>query len=389
MNEKKLLIAGIDPGTTTGYAVLDIDGNLIYTGSSKQLDLNSLISEIIKLGKVILAGTDKSKIPNLVSAFATKVGAKIAKPNEDLKIDEKRKMTLNYNFYDEHQGDALASALFAYKSYRQLLDKIDFFVNKNQKHNIKNKIKEMVITKGISIKSAVSIIEKKAEKAPITSKDFIERKLTEKDFSELQDKLRRYENEIKLMRRYNSDLINRIKNLEKINTHTGIKSDENVRDFREKRIKILESSRKFKDREIEKLRFLIKKLNDKITNINRFYIMKKLDTLGLKEYEFKNKILNIEKNDIILVNEPNILSNETIGLLEDKIFIIVHKKPVSKKIENKLPFIFLSADKLKIDETEYFGFVEKQHFEIEKNKIDWVGKIVSDYRNTKENLIIR
>ena len=48
MDDKRLLIVGIDPGITTAYAVLDIEGSLIHLKSSKQLDLNHLISEIIK-----------------------------------------------------------------------------------------------------------------------------------------------------------------------------------------------------------------------------------------------------------------------------------------------------------------------------------------------------
>src|SRR3989338_7900791 len=110
MNEKKLLIVGIDPGITTAYAVLDIESNLIELKSSKQLDLKILISEVMKIGKVVLVGTDKVKVPSLVESFATKLGARIVNPDEDLKVDEKRKMTQNFSFDDEHQGDALASA---------------------------------------------------------------------------------------------------------------------------------------------------------------------------------------------------------------------------------------------------------------------------------------
>ena len=47
MHQKPLLIVGIDPGITAGYAVLDINGKIIKVRSSKQLDLNSLISENI------------------------------------------------------------------------------------------------------------------------------------------------------------------------------------------------------------------------------------------------------------------------------------------------------------------------------------------------------
>lgn len=390
MDDRKLLIVGIDPGITTGYAVLGIDGNLISTTSSKQLDLNLIISETIKLGKVMLVGTDKAKIPNLVETFATKVGAKIISPNYDLRIDEKRKMTFGYKFYDEHQGDALASALFAYRSSKSLLDKIDFFADKNKKHAIKNRIKELVISKGISIKSAVGIIERKTEEAQIINKVIAEKKLAEGDFLKVYGKLKKYESEIVLMRKYNNDLLNRIKNLELKSTKRNAKRNYDLpKDFREKRISMLENSIKIKNVEIEKLNLMIKKFNDKISNMSSFYILKKLGTLGLKEFNFKNKILNIGRNDIILVDNPNILSNEVAHLLKDKVFVIIYKEPVSRKIETALPFVFISASNLKIEETEHFGFIEKRHFEMEKNKIDWVRKIVDDYKNQKEGLIFR
>ena len=118
MEDRKLLIAGIDPGTTTAFAVLDIEGNLLHLVSSKQFDLNRLISEAIKFGKVVLVGTDKMKIPGLVGSFAAKLGARVIGPEEDLKVEEKRRMTGSFNFDDEHQADALGSALFAYRSSR-------------------------------------------------------------------------------------------------------------------------------------------------------------------------------------------------------------------------------------------------------------------------------
>ncbi len=384
MNERKLLIVGIDPGTTIGYAVLDIEGNLLQVESSKQFDLNFLISEIIKLGKVVLVGTDKQKVPNLVGLFATKLGAKVISPQEDLRIEEKRKTVFNYKFEDEHQCDALASAIFAYKSSRQLLDKINFFARENKKEHIKNKIKELVITKGISIKSAVSIIEEKTEEAQITQKAIAEKKLNEADFLKLFEKLRKYENEIKLLRKYNNDLLNRLKNLEENTAEKKPKDSKKVIYFREKRIRVLENLIKNRERESAQYRELSRKFERLIANISNYYILKKLSTLGSKEFGFRNKILNLEKNDIILVDNPNIASSEVIELLKDKVFVIIHKNPVSEKIENNLPFVFVSADSLKIEETKYFGFIDKKHFEAEKNKIDWVKKIMEDYKKEKQ-----
>ncbi|MBI2650245.1 hypothetical protein HYX04_02935 [Candidatus Woesearchaeota archaeon] len=115
--------------------------------------------------------------------------------------------------------------------------------------------------------------------------------------------------------------------------------------------------------------------------------MKKLDTLGLTEFSFKNKILNVQKNDILLVDDPNILSSGVVDFLKNKIYVIVHKKPVSKKIEAELPFLFISAKSLKIDEDKYFAFVERRHFEMEKGKVNWVRKIIDDYKREKEELI--
>ena len=111
--------------------------------------------------------------------------------------------------------------------------------------------------------------------------------------------------------------------------------------------------------------------------------MKKLGNFGAKEFDFRNRLLDIKKNDIILVDDPNIISGEVIEFLKDKVFVVVSKKQVSKKIERELPFVFIISKSLSIDEDRYFGFADKKQFEAEKNKIDWVKKIVEDYRNEK------
>lgn len=387
MKEKKLLIAGIDPGMTTAYAVLDIEGNLIRVDSSKQFNLNSMISEIIRLGKVVLVGTDKAKVPRLVEDFAIKTGARVISPTEDLRVDEKRKMTYNLKFEDNHQSDALASALFAYRSAKSLLDKIDAFAVNNRKQNIKNRIKELVITKRVSIRSSVGIIEKKDGESVIMEKVVEEKKLDENDFLKLYSKLKAYENELKLMRIHNDNMKNRIKNLENIPKQVVHQTREETRDFREKRIFSLENAVKSREAETEKLKSIIKKLNRIISSANNYYILKKLDNFGIKEFNYKNKVLNIKKNDILLVGDPNIISQQVIDTIKNDVFVVICKKPISSKIENILPFVLMSAENLEIDEDGYFGFIERKHFEVEKSKVDWARRIINEYR--KERLIPR
>lgn len=384
MDDKKLLIVGLDPGVTTGYAFLDIDENLIHANSSRQLGLSGLISETIKFGKVLLVGTDKHKVPRLVEEFAAKLGARIASPQEDIGVDEKRSLAKGFDLDDGHQRDALASALFAYKSIKPLLDKVDFFVKENKKHGIKNEIKEMVVAKHISIKSAVGIIEKKEEPDKIMSKALIEKKLEEKDFLKLYGRLKDYERQISYLRNYSNSLKKMAIGLERAqNKENRAKTGNRTSDFRENRIKSLENALKAKERDLEQLRGLLRKFNKILSNINGYYILKKLDNFGAKEFDFKNRLLDIKKNDIILVDDPNIVSGEVIEFLKDKVFVAVKKAPISKKIERDMPFVFIISKSLSIDEDRYFGFVDKKQFEAEKNKIDWVKKIVEDYRNEK------
>ncbi|MBI3035719.1 DUF460 domain-containing protein [Candidatus Woesearchaeota archaeon] len=387
MEKRKLLIVGIDPGTTIGYAVLDIEGNLIHLSSSKQLDLSQLISKTMEFGKAVLVGTDKANVPRLVHMFATKLGARVVSPQEDLKVDEKKKVTCIFDVGDEHQGDALASALFAHRETKALLDKIDSFVEYAKKHGIRDKIRELVIAKRISIKIAASISEKKNEEVFIVENAIAERKLDKSDFLKLLKKLKRYESEIKLVKSYNNRLKSRIISMENRQIKHAPEIGNKKEEFREKRIKFLEDMLKSANKKTEELGLLIKKYDSRLASINDFYILKKLDTLGMNELNYKNKILNIKRNDMLLVDNPNIASNDAVELLKNRVFIIVYKKQISRKIEERMPFVFISSKSLKIEESKFFGFVDKRHFEMEKSKVNWVRKVVDDYKREKEQLI--
>src|SRR3989338_8398450 len=159
MNANKLLIVCIDPGTTTAYAALDLSGNVISIKSAKNLGINALLTEATQLGKIVVIGTDKAKIPSLVEDFSAKTGARIIYPKEDLKVEEKKSMVKEFKTENEHQYDALASSLFAFKRIKPVLERIDAFVKENKKENIKDNIINLVLTKEVSIRESIDIIE--------------------------------------------------------------------------------------------------------------------------------------------------------------------------------------------------------------------------------------
>ena len=262
MSNPKPIVVGIDPGITTAYAVLDLEGNIIQLNSSKELDLNRLVSETFSLGKPILIGTDKAKIPHLIDSYSAKTGARIINPSEDLKVDEKKDATKNLNFGDNHQMDALASALFALRSVRPLIEKIDKILDENKKSFLRDKVKALVLRKQISIKSAIEIIEAKMQPKkivePITIKPITQNNTQN---IKLYDTINRQQAEIKILKNYNNRLNNLINNtskntkiIEKPDDRNQInKTSEQTKDFREKRIKNLENLIKSRDKVISKL----------------------------------------------------------------------------------------------------------------------------------------
>jgi len=158
MTGYRQLIIGIDPGTTTAYAILGINGETIAVKSSKELKLDRIIKDTEEQGTPLLVGTDRKKCPGMVKKFAAKTGAKKAVPAYDLSGTEKNIMTKGFNAKNSHQKDAIAAALLAYKQYEALLKRIDKALMKEGKSELSDEVKSIVIRKKISIKKAVRML---------------------------------------------------------------------------------------------------------------------------------------------------------------------------------------------------------------------------------------
>ena len=386
-----LLIAGIDPGTTLGYAVLDIDGNLLELKSSKQLNLSQLISRMIEKGRIIAVGCDKKNVPGFVKDFAVKNGAKLIHPKEDLSVKKKKNMTSGLNPEDDHQRDALASALFAFKEVGPLLKKIISFVKKYKHEKIQDEITELVILKGKSISDSVSILERSPEIEEVMIEDIREDKqLDRSDFVRLCSKLKKIKKENDILHDYNTNLKSEIKNLKekyqylskKVSMLNVIEQPRELLEFKEQRIRGFSREITLKEEEISSLQKEITTLFSFLSSLNKNYLLKKIDNLGYKELERMNPLLDIQKDDILLIDDPNIVSENTVKFLKDKVNIILHKKPISDKIK-ELPFIFIESKKLDIMENKHFAVVCKKEVDKIKNKPNLLNKIISDYKKEK------
>jgi len=392
MGDKRLLIIGVDPGTTLGYAVIDFEGNVVKIHSEKNLDMGELISRLIKLGKPLIIAGDKEYNPDFVDRLAVKLGARVIGPDYDLKVSEKREITRGIETGNQHEIDSLASALFALKKIDSLLKKINIFVEHYNKSDIKEQLIEFVVGKGLSIRDAVEIIDgPKKEEVKIIKDVVEERRLREKDFLELYKKLKDSERDISLLRKQNLKLKDEIRSVKKdyeymfrrISKSQQDKKMRSLLDFKERKIKFFDKQLGRKEEEVKSMQNETTTLLYFLSNMNSSVLLKKLDNLGIKEFEKKRELLNIKSGDVLLIKDMDIGSDKVVNEIKGKVEIIFYKKPISRKVETKLPFVFIDAASVDIEENGYFGILSKRDFEKAKNKEGLLHKIVGDYKRER------
>jgi predicted RNase H-like nuclease (RuvC/YqgF family) len=114
----RYLIVGIDPGTTTAVAALDLEGNVRYLGSSRQMTMSDVIEAIYKAGKPLVIASDVHDMPFSVEKIRRAFNGVAFSPRQDMSIETKLELTSDFSYQNDHERDALAAALEAFRSYR-------------------------------------------------------------------------------------------------------------------------------------------------------------------------------------------------------------------------------------------------------------------------------
>ncbi|MEB3774395.1 MAG: DUF460 domain-containing protein [Desulfurococcales archaeon] len=127
----RLVIVGLDPGISTGLAVIDLKGRILHLASYKGIDRGELIREILVHGSPIIIAADVNPPPEAVRSIAAKLGAEVYTPPQDLTGEEKREIALQGSVKprDSHQRDALAAAYKAYQALRAKLSRIESYLD--------------------------------------------------------------------------------------------------------------------------------------------------------------------------------------------------------------------------------------------------------------------
>ncbi|MEN6442227.1 MAG: DUF460 domain-containing protein [Methanoregula sp.] len=114
----RYLIVGIDPGTTTAFAALDLDGNLLHLQSSRQMNMSDVIEALYHVGKPLVIASDVQDMPFTVEKIRRAFSAVAYTPRQDTSVETKMELTAAFPYQNDHERDALSAALDAYRQYR-------------------------------------------------------------------------------------------------------------------------------------------------------------------------------------------------------------------------------------------------------------------------------
>lgn len=389
--ERKQLIVGIDPGSTVGFAVFDSDGSLIEKGASKDFGLDVLIAKIISIGRVMVVGCDKAKVPDFVASFATKLGAKVICPDEDLLVDEKRKLAESVVCNGSHELDAVASALFAFKNVARLFQKIDVVLKKNNRTQLSAEVKSRVIKNSMNIKSAVSSLESgqkkdllpifdvisKKEKLVVPKVNDVQKQKLVQIITEKRELIKNVSTKSKLIK----FLEKRIKKLE----------DKHALDERfvqkEKRIVALDKELVQRSAKIDELRQQNLKLVHLLAKSKDHVIMPRLKTLGWQEFCNRTWRFPVDSNGLIFVDDPFAFSRQTIDVVRAKNITVLSPKKSERNPLEVIGIAILTVADISVEIHPTLAVIKTSDLEKKRKERFWVQDIVQEYQNERKDVL--
>jgi len=382
MTQLKNLIVGVDPGTTIGYAALDLDGNVVLLGSGKGLDRDKVVALLVDAGDPLVIGTDKLKVPSLVAEIATRFGARVASPSHDLLVTEKRALTTVGR--NDHETDALASALFAANQVRSLVDK----VRKHASEGLFERVARLVMKDGLSIHAAIDVLMLPQAVPARTVDDVLEeRRLEKRDFVKVWNELASNRRELALLKEQNRKVLNALDRVKR-EKHTMRQRAQNPRDpspgllFKDKRIDQLHRMVQDAERQFAVFRRKVEALESVLARQD-LVVLKKMPTLGSSDFGRLRRSLRIQPGDNLYVEDCDVHSAQVLDALRGVVGVVVAGKPVSRKLERELPFIVVSAVMLPLEHLDRFVVVPKAVLQRAIAGKQVLSRVIEEYKQER------
>jgi len=359
----KNIIVGIDPGTTTGIAIVDINGKLLYLHSKRDWKREEVVKTILNFGRPIIIATDVNPPPKSVEKLASSFGCKIFYPEISFSVLEKQELvkTFVHKASNEHEVDALAACVKAWKKYRSFFARVSHLLSKKGASELFEEVVKKLLKEGKeNVESIVEEMTRKREQP----EEKIE-KPKEKIEKVLEEKERKLEEAKKEL-----EILTRVLSKRKAELLTYKKIKLNLEEV-EKCKKELE--------ELKRANNLLKKFER--IRMKKFEPLVELESINSLELEKLDKLLGLE-NRVVYCNSlsnANVLNNFGIRAL-------VTESEEEINIAN-LEFPVIKLEKEFVQDVEGVKCVKEDKLESLLAEVRKSGLIkwLESYRKRKEN----
>ncbi|MDD1707327.1 MAG: DUF460 domain-containing protein [Methanoregulaceae archaeon] len=344
----RYLIVGIDPGTTTAIAALDLDGNLLYLNSSRQMAMSDVIEAIYKVGKPLVVASDVHEMPFSVEKIRRAFNGIGYSPRQDMSVETKFEITTSYPYDNDHERDALAASLEAFRSYR---NKFQNLLRRVPPGYDLDEVRAGIV-RGQSLDHVLGEIRGKAAPPPVevptveieTKRD--ERiRILDSTVKRLKEVIRELEEELQKK----DHEINRIQaRMKRIRSREDQKLRGNAEITR--RDAIIASLKKSLRREERTTRKLLKRMDkmkahEEVSPDEKGVPVKILSTLTREGIKMLSDELGIREGDIVFVPRIDVWGKHAArDLAESGIDALVVRSPGTSGIDPQLASIFREAD---------------------------------------------
>jgi len=339
INKIPVLIVGLDPGTTTGLAILNLHGKPLHNiYSQREFSTRQIIRKIMKYGNPILFACDVPAPPKMVEKIANSFNTPVSPIKKILPVVEKIQIANEYQErYDvtirnSHQRDALVAAIKAFNHLKNKLDKVEDEI-KLLDNTLPIEDIKMSIIHGKSLNDAISEareiiqiqLERELKKNEIGANNHTNDPQLRRELESIREKvitqqelINRLEQAHSRFKNENHDLQKQIERLKQglinIKRKKSLKVDElhriRIKDAEILRLRQQVSEGKIKIESLQKDLAKLERMNTIILR-DRYIPLKIINNLSQGAIEETEQVMIIIPGDVVYLRDPSGGSHRT------------------------------------------------------------------------------
>ncbi|MFX1513182.1 MAG: DUF460 domain-containing protein [Promethearchaeota archaeon] len=342
------IIVGIDPGNTTGIAILTLNGRLIKAYSKRELSAAEIVRDLTQIGKGVIVSSDVAPAPRLVEKIASTTGSIVFTPRKAQTSAVEKSSLIDQYFdekqiksFDTHARDALFASLSAYIYYKPFLEQIRNYILEKEPTAISylEEIRGMILKEQKNDIQDLVLIEQKLDTvlenilAKYQQKEVVESPADIIELSEQVSHLQMLLNEARLENEFEQQEIEKL-----IQEKAAIKKQhsqlfEKFNALKRKKARKMDIDKRVREKEAEvgRLRSEINHLEAEINTLNisltkakrirtiwasgRMVPLKTVSEFRESDIRRTMSILGINKGEVVLILSPSGGGSKTAQLL--------------------------------------------------------------------------